>query len=69
MIKKYNISFYKLVFCENHNANQKSKLEKMFPLPDIHLYLGFNFGVSNYFINQHKQITTPVKCKTMLALN
>ena len=32
MIKKYNILIYKLVFCENHKANEKSKLEKMFPL-------------------------------------
>ena len=69
MIKKYNILICKLVFCENHNANEKSELEKMFPLHDINLYLGFNFHVCNYFINQHKQITTPVKYKTMLALN
>ena len=57
------------MFFENHKANKKSELEKMFPLHDIYLYLGFNFHVCNYFVNQNKQITTPVKYKTMLALN
>ena len=69
MITKYNILIYKLVFCENHKANEKPELEMMFLLHDIHLYLGFNFHVCHYFINQHKQISTPVKYKTMLALN
>ena len=69
MIKKYNILTNKLVFFENHKANKKSELEKMFPLHDIRLYLGFNFHVCDYFIIQHKQITTPVKYKTMLVLN
>ena len=57
------------MFFENHKANQNSELEKMFHLHDIHLHLGFNFHVCNYFINQHKQITTQVKYKTVLPLN
>ena len=38
----------------------------MFPLLDMHLYLGFNFHICNYFMNQHKQITTPVNVSTKL---
>ena len=56
-------------FFENHIDNQKLELEKMFPLQDIRLYLGFNFHVCNYFINQYKQVTAQVKYKTMLMLN
>ena len=47
MIKKYNIVIYKLVSSEKDKNNKKSELKKMFPLLDIHLYLGFNFDVCN----------------------
>lgn len=53
-------------FFENNTDNQKLELEKMFPLHDIRLDLGFNFHVCNYFISQYKSsIQNYVSAKLM----